>query len=185
MLAHQRLRVAFDIWKGATRDKQIEKWAPIIDTCYEVSNFGKVRNLRSGKILQGTVRKSGYVQVNLPTSYLVHRLVLEAFLDPSLRKREVDHIDHNPVNNHITNLRYTTSSENQMNRSVQSNNTSGVTGVTFRQKDRLWRARIKINKTCHYLGEFKNKEDAIAARIKASNLLFGDFNHVSQKIMDK
>ena len=63
---------------------------------------------------------SGYLQVNVPirnTTTLVHRLVAEAFLEKpeGYDKVEIDHRNHNRLDNRIENLRWVTHSENMRN----------------------------------------------------------------------
>ena len=60
-----------------------------------------------------------------------------------------------------------------MNRRLQSNNTSGYTGVSFDKKTNKWMARI--NKVT--LGYFENIEDAIKARKEAEIKYFGEFRY--------
>ena len=61
---------------------------------------------------------AGYLQVNIPirnTTTLVHRLVAEAFLDNPKGYNEIDHRNHNRLDNRAENLRWCTHSENMSN----------------------------------------------------------------------
>lgn len=82
----------------------------------------------------------------------------------------VDHINRNPADNRRCNLRICTQFENNKNR---SNNTSGTIGVTWHSKSKKWRATIEKNGKRYELGEFKDKDKAIQARLKAEQELFG------------
>ena len=86
-----------------------------------------------------------------------------------------DHIDRNPLNNRRNNLREATIQENNWNRSVFRNNTSGITGVNFETSRNKWRARICIDEKRLELGFFIDKEDAIKARLRAEKEYFGKF----------
>ena len=52
-------------------------------------------------------------------------------------------------------------------------NKSGYIGVLYIKNGDRWRAEISVNGKKHYLGEFKNKQDAIDARISAEELHLG------------
>jgi len=87
---------------------------------YFISNDGKVKRNEKEKKLQIV---NDYHQVGLWENgkvkmYLVHRLVLLLFRGECPDGYECDHIDRNPSNNHINNLRWVTKSENNMNRCV-------------------------------------------------------------------
>ena len=61
---------------------------------------------------------SGYLQVNVPVrniTTLVHRLVAETFLSNPKGYNEIDHINHNKLDNSVANLRWCTHSENMRN----------------------------------------------------------------------
>ena len=62
-------------------------------------------------------------------------------------------------------------------KTIQKNNTSGVPGVTWVARDRQWRATIRFKGERHYLGEYRNFEDAVKARKRAEEDLFDNFLH--------
>jgi hypothetical protein len=85
-----------------------------------------------------------------------------------------DHIDRNELNNRKNNLRPCTRSQNQMNQSIRSDNTSGVTGVSLRN-DGYWEALLVVDGVKKFRKAFQNKDDAIRARLNAEVKYFGDF----------
>lgn len=86
-----------------------------------------------------------------------------------------DHSNRNPFDNRKSNLRDATKNDNSRNKSLQCNNTSGVTGVSFIKDTQKWRARIVVNNQEIHLGTFVSKEDAIIARLKAEREYYGEF----------
>ncbi len=91
---------------------------------YAVSTFGRVCIMETGVILKQHINNKGYWKVNLisPFNYrkrasrLVSRLVALAFIPKVDGKPTVDHIDRNPKNNHVSNLRWADKSEQAQNR---------------------------------------------------------------------
>lgn len=91
------------------------------NTKYEnvvASNYGRLKNTTTGRIL-GTIGTHGYWKTTLYSkvtkeySYvLVHRVVAETWIDNAYNLPVVNHIDQNPLNNMISNLEWTTQSEN-------------------------------------------------------------------------
>lgn len=100
----------------------------------------------------------------------VHRIIIDAA--PEL---QVDHVNHDGLDNRRGNLREVTNGENQANRGVLKNNTTGVTGVYWRKETGKWRAMIGTNKGLLRLGQFADKQAAIAARKDAERKYFGEF----------
>lgn len=84
-----------------------ERWAEVsIAPGYMVSDQGRVLS-PAGRLIGRPNHTRGYVRVNLPGQRItmVHQLVAEAFIGPS-RGARVVHLDHNPQNNRVENLRY-------------------------------------------------------------------------------
>ncbi len=86
-----------------------------------------------------------------------------------------DHIDRNRLNNRRYNFRPCTNKENTRNRSLQSNNTSGFTGVRLDKRSGRWTAHIKVDGKSIYLGSSINKDDAIRKRLQAEVKYFKEF----------
>ena len=104
-------------------------------------------------------------------TYPAHRIAWAVFYG-SWPSDQIDHINGVKDDNRISNLRDVTHAENNKNKSMQSNNTSGVNGVRWNKADRKWRAFITVEKKFKYLGGFQEIEDAIAAR-KAAEVKYG------------
>ena len=147
---------------------------------YQVSNFGNVKNVKTGRVLKPGLCTGGYLMVTLMndgerSSKKIHKIVASAFLENPENKINVDHISRDRTNNHVNNLRWATASENAQNRSITSRNTSGVKGVSFHKSSQKWRAQIDADGRKIYLGSFEDKNDAIVARENAEIYHFGEF----------
>lgn len=92
----------------------VQEWRVIEDyPNYSVSDFGLIKNNKSGYILKQSFNKSnGGLYVNIGGGKLVHRFVAKAFLSNPNNKPQINHIDGNRCNNNICNLEWVTNSEN-------------------------------------------------------------------------
>lgn len=113
---------------------------------------------------------NGYI-VDADTKELMHRLVMDC---PN--NFTVDHIRHKKYDNRKSNLRVTTQSQNNMNRIIQSNNTSGTTGVSFHKASGMWIGYIKFNGK-QIRKYAKTKEDAIKLREQLEEQYFGEYSY--------
>lgn len=153
---------------------------------YSVSSVGDVRNDKTGLIIKPIKLKRGYRQVHFYKNreyknLYIHRLVAIHFIPNPENKRCVDHIDGDPSNNNITNLRWATSRENGANSKMQSNNSSGVTGVSWSKQQSKWTVQIRINGIKTNLGNYSTIEEATEVRRAAAQEHFGEFAHISEK----
>ncbi len=92
-------------------------------------------------------------------SIFMHRQIIGA-----LTGQETDHINRDGLDNRRSNLRIVTRSQNGFNRGMQSNNTSGETGIVWHRRNKKWQAQAMIDRKMHYLGQFESIADAIKAR---------------------
>lgn len=82
----------------------------------------------------------------------------------------IDHIDGNPSNNAINNLRPASHAENMQNIS-RVNKASPLRGATFDKRRGVWRAQIGINGRNVFIGDFKTATEAHLAYKEAKSKL--------------
>jgi len=93
--------------------------------------------------------------------------------------KDVDHIDHDDLNNQEYNMRNCTHQQNQQNRTPSSRaKYSGV--VTIKNRPHIY-ARIKVNGVQIWLGKFKTVKEAAQAYDKAAKEHFGEFANLNFK----
>lgn len=108
-----------------------------------------------------------------------HRIVMEMH-DIHIPGRYLpDHIDGDPWNNKLDNLRVATRSQNSFNTPIRRDNTSGRKGVLWCNKTQKWRSQITANGRRWSLGEFDTKEEAIKCREVAEKILHGEYRHTT------
>lgn len=101
---------------------------------------------------------------------LLHRFLLNARPD-----EQVDHINGNGLDNRRINLRLCSNEQNQYNRPVPSNNSSGYKGVSFHKHTKKWRATIGYEGKHKHIGYFDSVEEAAKAYDSAAIELYGEF----------
>jgi len=97
-----------------------ETWRPITqyENTHEVSNLGRIRKIKNGRIYHLCKNNIGYVVVGLRVDglpakhYKVHRLVAKAFCPNDLNYPDINHKDGNKENNCADNLEWCTASQN-------------------------------------------------------------------------
>lgn len=97
----------------------------------------------------------------------------------------VDHKDGNAFNNRKSNLRICTQSENVLNKSFTSNNTSGFIGVSCRKDRDSYDPEIRIGHIRCHLGYTTTLEEAVYKRYYAEQLLFKEFANETEQSKKK
>ena len=85
----------------------------------------------------------------------------------------IDHIDGDPSNNAISNLRECHPRDNSRNAATPKNSTTGFKGVS--RSGNRFRAYISVNRKQIALGTYETAEDAFAAYVEAAKVHFGEF----------
>lgn len=124
--------------------KSMETWCAIPGfSRYEVSDYGQVRSFvgprnrphNPPKILKQTIMRSGHRNLRLTNDdgerclWLVHRLVLTAFVGPAPDGMYGLHRDDDPSNNRLTNLRWGTQAENMADMVLNGHACSGERSI--------------------------------------------------------
>lgn len=118
----------------------------------------------------GCISKYLYITI-LRKRYPAHRLAW-IYVYGEFPALFVDHINGNPLDNRIENLRQVTTAQNGQNRyKAHSNNAYGKLGLNYDKAKKLWRARIALDGKRIYLGKFKTQEAAYEAYVTAKREL--------------
>lgn len=102
----------------------MEIWKPVVgyETLYEVSNFGHIKNVKTGYIKKFTHNKQkkrpcvGLWSNNKLKLIYPHKAVLEAFVSTRPIGMEACHNNGDPFDNRLENLRWDTPKNNQLDR---------------------------------------------------------------------
>lgn len=150
-----------------------ELWLPVpgYEGFYEVSDQGRVRSVdrviqtrkgpsrRKGRVRRPHVHKQGYLELPLcrdgeQQMFTVHRLVMLAFVGPRPEGMDICHGDGDKRNNSVSNLRYDTHTENQLDivrqgRHQLANKTHCIHGHPFDAENTRWVGRARVCRTCN------------------------------------
>ena len=134
------------------------------------------QHIKIGDLVGGLYKGHTYYTVAIgKKNYMLHRLVWIYHYGDIPDGMQIDHIDGNPLNNQIENLRLATPSQNQQNSKIRSNNTSGIKGIRWYERSKKWKVQICINGKYKFIGYFDILEEAEAAITAARNNLHGGF----------
>ena len=154
----------------------------------DISNFpdykfnkdiNEVYSIRQTRYITKKLNCNGYHTIELSKNkyrknYLLHRLIFQShFPNENIDNLIIDHIDRNPLNNNINNLRVATKSQNCMNRGIMITNTSGYKNIV-KTKFNTYKVTVTKNGKNH-IKSFKTLEEAIEWRNNKLVELHGEF----------
>jgi hypothetical protein len=124
---------------------------------------------RAGEIA-GSSHNAGYRQITINRKkYLVHRLIWVYHYGEM--PTQIDHINGKRSDNRVENLRECSYSQNNGNKRMNRNNTSGCKGVFLDKRDGFWFVYVAHQ----YIGRSRSIEEAAAMYDKAAKQHFGKF----------
>jgi hypothetical protein len=131
-------------------------------------------NMTKGTIA-GAINTKGYKQIGLAGKrHLAHRIAF-AFTYNRWPQPMCDHINGDPLDNRIDNLREVTRSLNMCNSRIYKTNKVGIKGVRWHKQNKRWEVQIRFNKKMQYRGYFKALEEAAKAVAQKRQELHGEF----------
>lgn len=128
------------------------------------------RDTRAGSVREGGYR---YIRIDGPL-YYEHRLVF-LYLTGSFPEKHVDHINHNPSDNRLCNLRNVDRPQNMWNKKVREDSATGIKGVYFDRRRNKYCADHISNKVRVRLGRFSTAKEARDAYLAAVESIRGEF----------
>ena len=139
-----------------------EIWKDIIgfEGIYEISNLGRIRRIKTGRILSTRRSDGWYITVTLykdkkKYGKLLHRLVAETFVPNPYNLPEVNHIDEDKINNRADNLefcdhKYNINYGGCIDRAIETRLKNGFIKRTYPQLRNLLKENIKLYKHITY-----------------------------------
>jgi len=132
----------------------------------DTGDLYRLKDSVKGRPLGSGGSSAGYIYVLFEGNvYLAHRLVW-LYVHGKWPEQGLDHIDLNPRNNRISNLREASQLQNMHNLYISVQNSSGVAGVTWDKATNKWKAQGSYNGKRVYLGRFVDIAEAGEAYTK-------------------
>jgi len=133
----------------------------------------RAANRNKGKSA-GCLDGRGYLQTKIKNVlFKNHRLIF--LMQHGYVPNIIDHVDGNPLNNKIENLRPATISQNAMNAKVYCTNKSGVQNVSWHKKAKKWEVKLQIKGKRIHFGAFDDIELAVAVAKAIRNKHYKEF----------
>lgn len=132
---------------------------------FDLEDYDKIKVYYWHKSTHGYLMSGGRPELDDKKHKKLHKIVVDYKI--------VDHYNHNKLDNRKDNLKDASNYDNNRNRPLFRNNISGVMGLGYYVKRKKWRVTLRTNDKCMFFGYYKDKDDAIKARLEAEIEYFG------------
>jgi len=131
---------------------------------YAITEDGDIMNLRTGHIKTQTLMSNGYKCVNLGHNnlQLISRLVALTYIPNPDNKPQIDHIDRNPLNNNVKNLRWVSAAENLANKGTYKNSPYNTKYIN---KGRKGKFRVRFKNINREFESFKGAQAFLCSQL--------------------
>jgi hypothetical protein len=120
--------------------------------------------------------QNGYYQIRISGKGYKAQRIAWFMVHGEWPPEDVDHIDGDPLNNCMANLRLASRQENCRNRKVVR---AGLKGAYLRRRDGWYAAKIRVDRKLIHLGYFPTEQQAHEAYVAAAQTYFGEFARVA------
>ncbi len=152
----------------------MEQWRDVVgfEGVYEISDSARVRHVQKGTIKIPSIDETGRMSVllwrnNKCRLMRIHRMLLLAFVGPCPPKHECCHNDGNASNNALSNLRWDTAQNNQLDRVKHGTSNRGERCGSSKLTEIQARAIIADPRKHKYIAADYGVRDSVVSRIKS------------------
>jgi len=145
----------------------------VAETIIDVEDYDKVKEYRLHP--SKSDKNKIYTRIKTNTGVYLHHIIMGK-PDKGL---VTDHINRYTLDNRKCNLRFVNASNNGMNKGKAPDKTSRYKGVHWDNYRNRWKAEIKLNGKCKYIGRFFDENEAGLAYNKKAKELFGEYAHLN------
>lgn len=140
-------------------------------TIVDDEDYEKFSCYKYQRTKKGYATRHCYTSDGRRTTIQIHREIMNA-----PKGMQVDHINHNKLDNRKCNLRLVTNQQNKFNSKKPSHaKTSKYKGVSWRKLTGLWIAQIRVNGKDEILGRYDSEETAAVAYNVYAKKYFGEY----------